>query len=117
MANDGAFQGGDSGRPQSSNLFGVTQADPQPVPEPSAHETADPPETAASAAHDPELHVLVVDDHRAIRRALCRLLEMAGYHPHEADCVAAARDKLRDRRFDIVLLDIDMPGERGTALL
>lgn len=61
-------------------------------------------------------HVLIVDDDREIRDLLARFVEKHGFR------VTAARDgrELRrlfpDGRFDLVVLDIMMPGENGLDL-
>ena len=61
--------------------------------------------------------VLVVDDHADQCTMLGRLLRYAG---HDATCVtdgAAALDVMRDRRPDVVLLDVMLPGLSGYDVL
>ncbi len=61
--------------------------------------------------------VLVVDDHADQCTMLGRLLRYAG---HDAMCVtdgAAALDAMRDRRPDLVLLDVMLPGLSGYDVL
>jgi putative two-component system response regulator len=61
--------------------------------------------------------VLVVDD-EASNRTLCRmLLEPEGLRCDEAADGLAALDALATNRYDLVLLDIDMPKMRGTEVL
>lgn len=68
-----------------------------------------------------ELKVLIVDDNpgdRLLYRSL--LLEAdpgTGYHFEEADCAAAALDRLRDHDFDCMLLDYLLPDQLGLDLL
>jgi putative two-component system response regulator len=62
-------------------------------------------------------HVLVVDDEPMLRRVLVRILSGAGYRCSEADGVPAARRVLDDAPVDLVLSDVNMPGENGFALL
>src|SRR5712692_2589398 len=60
--------------------------------------------------------ILIVDDEEGARYALARVFE--GQHRTvQAESVARARDQLRGERFDIVLLDQNMPGEDGLSLL
>jgi CheY-like chemotaxis protein len=61
--------------------------------------------------------VLVVDDDAADRMALFRLLERAGHHVTVADGGQAALELLRAETFDLVLLDLLMPGPDGFAVL
>src|SRR5919109_549514 len=61
--------------------------------------------------------VLVVDDDAADRMALFRLLERAGHHGTVADGGQAALELLRAETFDLVLLDLLMPGPDGFAVL
>ncbi len=63
------------------------------------------------------VQILVVDDESPIRRLLGKFLEEAGYATRLAESVAAAREELDTAQFDLVLCDLDMPGESGLALL
>jgi len=61
--------------------------------------------------------VLVVDDEAAIARVVRSTLEDAGYkarHVRDADSAFAA---MREKPFDLVILDIEMPGISGLSLL
>jgi len=62
------------------------------------------------------IHLLVVDDHREIRDALHDYLTHNGYRVTVAASAAAARQVLAGGTFDLVVLDIMMPGEDGLAL-
>lgn len=62
------------------------------------------------------LSVLVVDDDEALLRAAARILSRHA-DTTTADCAAAARELLAQRRFDIVVSDYAMPGEDGLSLL
>jgi two-component system KDP operon response regulator KdpE len=57
--------------------------------------------------------ILVVDDDPQIRRVLKVTLTGQGFEVDDAKNGEAALDKLRDARFDLVLLDINMPGMSG----
>jgi two-component system phosphate regulon response regulator OmpR len=58
-------------------------------------------------------HLLVVDDDRRIRDLLSRFLVGEGYRVTTADTAADARAKLRSLSFDMLILDVMMPGESG----
>lgn len=57
--------------------------------------------------------VLVVDDEPQIRRVMRTTLVARGYMVSTARNGEEALDKLREERFDLVLLDINMPGIGG----
>jgi two-component system KDP operon response regulator KdpE len=57
--------------------------------------------------------VLVVDDDPQIRRVMRVTLTGQGYEVDDARNGEAALEKLRDQRFDLVLLDMNMPGIGG----
>jgi two-component system KDP operon response regulator KdpE len=57
--------------------------------------------------------ILVVDDDPQIRRVLKVSLSGQGYEVDDARSGDAALERLRDARFDLVLLDINMPGMSG----
>jgi two-component system phosphate regulon response regulator OmpR len=61
-------------------------------------------------------HLLVVDDDRAIRDLLSRFLNREGYRVTTADTAADARAKLEGLSFDLLILDVMMPGETGFDL-
>lgn len=58
-------------------------------------------------------HLLVVDDDRRIRDLLSRFLTTEGYRISTADSAADARAKLSGLSFDLLILDVMMPGENG----
>jgi two-component system phosphate regulon response regulator OmpR len=58
-------------------------------------------------------HLLVVDDDRRIRDLLSRFLASEGYRVTTADTAADARGKLKSLSFDLLVLDVMMPGESG----
>jgi two-component system phosphate regulon response regulator OmpR len=67
--------------------------------------------------HDPPaddaLHILVVDDDQKIRDLLASYLVRQGFRVSTACDTAAARASMRGLSFDLVLLDVMMPGETG----
>jgi two-component system phosphate regulon response regulator OmpR len=58
-------------------------------------------------------HLLVVDDDRRIRDLLSRFLTGEGYRVTTAETAADARAKLKSLSFDLLILDVMMPGESG----
>jgi two-component system phosphate regulon response regulator OmpR len=62
-------------------------------------------------------HLLVVDDDRRIRDLLSRFLLAEGYRVTTAKTAAEARTRLDGLRFDLLILDVMMPGETGFDLV
>ncbi len=61
-------------------------------------------------------HILVVDDHREIRDAVVRYLERNGMRATAARDAAEMDVLLRCGRFDLIVLDVMMPGEHGLSV-
>ena len=61
-------------------------------------------------------HLLLVDDDRRIRDLLSRFLSGEGYRVTTASSAADARAKLLGLHFDLLILDVMMPGETGFDL-
>jgi two-component system phosphate regulon response regulator OmpR len=68
---------------------------------------------APAKLSDDAPHLLVVDDDRRIRDLLSRFLASEGYRVTTADTAADARAKLKSLSFDLLVLDVMMPGETG----
>jgi two-component system, OmpR family, response regulator len=64
-----------------------------------------------------EPHILIVDDARDIREPLARYLQKNGHRVTMAADAAVARKLIRAHAFDLLILDIMMPGEDGLSLL
>ena len=62
-------------------------------------------------------HILVVDDNDSIRNMLCLHLKRKGYQLSAAVDGREALESVRKNQFDLVLLDIDMPGMNGLEVL
>ncbi len=73
--------------------------------------------TDAAETHDPlpddAPHVLVVDDDARIRDLLSRYLTNRGFRVTPAPDAATARTAMNGLQFDLVVLDVMMPGESG----
>jgi len=69
--------------------------------------------TLPAAMSDDAPHLLVVDDDRRIRDLLSRFLAGEGYRVTTAETAADARAKLNGLSFDLLILDVMMPGENG----
>lgn len=63
------------------------------------------------------IRVLVVDDEEPIRRLLKKELGRKGFHVDVAPDGKSALDILKDTSYDVVLLDIIMPGMDGIATM
>ena len=61
--------------------------------------------------------ILIVDDEELIRKLLHQKLSDEGYHCERAGSAEQALDKLQDNSFELVILDIKMPGKSGIELL
>lgn len=61
-------------------------------------------------------HLLVVDDDARLRRLLARYLSEHGYLVTTAENAGDARGKLGSFAFDLIVLDLMMPGESGLVL-
>jgi len=64
-----------------------------------------------------DLRLLVVDDEEAARYGIRRALEAFGFGIDEADSAETARALMRDRKFDLLLLDVNLPGISGLEFL
>jgi two-component system KDP operon response regulator KdpE len=59
--------------------------------------------------------ILVVDDEPQIRRVMRTALTAQSYYVDDAPSGEIALEKLREERYDLVLLDMNMPGMGGMA--
>ncbi len=70
--------------------------------------------SAPSTVEDP--HLLVVDDDERLRQLLHRYLTSNGYRVTAAQDAADARSLMKSIAFDLLVLDVMMPGESGFEL-
>lgn len=75
---------------------------------PGATDSADAVPVAARA-----LDILVADDNRTNRQVFDMLLEKAGHRVTLVDDGEAALDTMENHRFDVVLMDVNMPAVNG----
>jgi UDP-3-O-acyl N-acetylglucosamine deacetylase len=61
--------------------------------------------------------IIVVDDEKSIREALSAVLEDEGFHVVSVDGGEAALRQIKEKNFDLCLLDIWMPGKDGMVTL
>jgi len=60
-----------------------------------------------------DTRVLIVDDEEAIQEVLANLMEINGYACIPVNDARAARECLRENNFQLILCDVNMPGESG----
>jgi two-component system phosphate regulon response regulator OmpR len=77
-------------------------------------EESSPTSTQASSGAQP--HILVIDDDKRLRDLIGRYLTEQGYRVTTAIDAADARAKLAGITFDLLVVDIMMPGENGLDL-
>ena len=70
-------------------------------------------EPAATSPGDDAPHVLVIDDDRRIRELLRTYLTENGFRVSVAESAEAAESKMRGLQYDLLILDVMMPGENG----
>jgi two-component system, OmpR family, response regulator len=83
-----------------------------------AGQLLDPPhqELQRTTVMEKTPHLLIVDDHREIRELLARYFTKNGLRVSVANGGAEMRQQMRTGAFDLVVLDIMMPGEDGLTL-
>ena len=64
-----------------------------------------------------EKHILIVDDELEIRKIIQEILKDEGYSTSTASSAKEARAEVKNKKPDLVFLDIWMPEEDGISLL
>jgi CheY-like chemotaxis protein len=62
------------------------------------------------------LRILVAEDHYASRIFVTRLLKKRGHEVRAVEDGGKALESLRERKYDLALFDVQMPGIKGTDL-
>ncbi|MGV8898576.1 MAG: response regulator [Burkholderiaceae bacterium] len=65
---------------------------------------------------EPISHILIVDDDREIRSLLADYLNLNGYQAHSAEDGRAMWKALEETQIDLIVLDLNLPGEDGLTL-
>ncbi len=61
--------------------------------------------------------ILIIDDEAGIRDSLETLLTLEGFHVESAPEGRSGMDQLASSEYDLLLLDLSLPGESGMDLL
>jgi DNA-binding NtrC family response regulator len=72
-----------------------------------------PPHAGTEASH----RILIIDDEAAIRESLETLLSLEGYEVETAVHGEAGLEKIEQNSYDLVLLDLALPGKNGLEIL
>ena len=65
----------------------------------------------------PQNTILIVDDENHLRRSLSLILQKENYHVETAANAEDALDCLQEHQYDLMFLDLNMPGMTGIELL
>lgn len=108
-----ALEGQDASTPLPKKAGKATWATPD-----EAHTlSALGPRTDLASKETGKARLLVVDDNEMNRDMLSRRLQNRGYEVHAAEGGEEALDLIRETPFDLILLDIMMPGVSGLDVL
>jgi len=61
--------------------------------------------------------ILIIDDEQEIRESLQELVELEGYAPETASTAEDGLEKVDEHVYDLILLDINLPGRNGLEVL
>lgn len=73
--------------------------------------------SARTPAADIALSVLLVEDEPTVAEVIVGLLRLLGHHPQHAPQALAALMATHTQRFDLALIDLDLPGIDGPTLM
>jgi PAS domain S-box-containing protein len=90
----------------------LSKADAEPLPSVEPQQPVRPPREALLG-----MRVLVVDDDTDTRHLTAEVLQSYAAEVATAASAASAVERVRERRFDVLLTDIGLPGDDGYALL
>ena len=63
------------------------------------------------------IHILVIDDEEVIRKSFILALDGTGYNVETAESGEKGIEKARETNFDLIFLDLKMPGLNGVETL
>lgn len=86
------------------------------LPLPSAHPLLPQPDAPRAKAHGEGLDLLLVEDDPTVAEVLIGMLRAQGHRVVHATHGLMALGEMAARRFDMALLDLDLPGMDGLAL-
>src|SRR5579875_2644255 len=72
---------------------------------------------SAVAGPDSPPRILIIDDESAIRESLETLLSLEGYTVETAENGELGLERIAEQPFDLVLLDLALPGRNGLEIL
>ncbi|MEO1720087.1 MAG: response regulator transcription factor, partial [Pseudomonadota bacterium] len=84
--------------------------------EPASRPVSSTSQQSTPTIADDAPHILIVDDDERIRDLLTRFLQGNGFRVTPKPDAATARTALKGMAFDLILLDVMMPGESGLSL-
>lgn len=64
----------------------------------------------------PKLSIAIVEDHDALREVMVTHVEHMGHAVFSADCADALNELLASKVFDLLILDLNLPGEDGLSI-
>ena len=71
------------------------------------------PKKKGAAKKREDINVLIVDDEKNLTLAMRRLLSAEGYRAEVAASGELALEAIKELSFDVILLDVNMPGMNG----
>ena len=75
------------------------------------------PSNSQASGQDAPQRILIIDDEAAIRESLETLLTLEGYAVESAENGEQGLDRIGEQLFDLVLLDLALPGRNGIEIL
>jgi signal transduction histidine kinase len=85
--------------------------------EPHDAESPDAPEALVTADTGAIQHILLVDDDPDVRRFVARLLTSEGYQVNDVPDAIGALEACRQRQWDVIVTDLQMPGMDGLTMI
>ncbi|MBI1326235.1 MAG: response regulator [Alphaproteobacteria bacterium] len=102
-----------SGEGAGTTFFFTLTLDESQPDEEAKSESLRPQEAAVAAVPARDIKILVVDDNGINQRVITSFLEREGYTVEASSSADEAINKFKKDHFDIILMDIEMPGKSG----